>query len=47
MAPLVLDVVDDVSIFVALRWSRQKMYNKNKYELQVLPATAGQEEWFS
>ena len=46
MPPLVIDVVDDVSIFTSLRWSRQKMYNKNKYELQVLPATAGEAEWF-
>lgn len=47
MPPLVIDVVDDVSIFVSLRWSRQSMYNKNKYELQVLPSTAADDQWFA
>ena len=37
--PLVLDVVDDVSIFVPLRWKRQKEYAKEKYEVQVLSHT--------
>lgn len=46
MSPLVLDIVDDVSIFGSLRWTRQNMYNKNKYTIQVLPWTAPPEAWF-
>lgn len=47
MSPLVVDVVDDVSIFGSLRWTRQKMYNKNKYTVQVLPSTAPTDAWFA
>lgn len=43
---IVLDIVDDVSIFGSLRWTRQNMYNKNKYTIQVLPHTASSEVWF-
>jgi superfamily II DNA or RNA helicase len=48
--PLVLDVADDVSVFVPLRWKRQKLYGKEKYNVQVLRARMGgcveKEEWF-
>jgi len=37
--PLVLDVIDDFSIFAALRWHRQKLYAKERYEMQVLPSS--------
>ena len=43
--PLVLDVVDDVSIFPAMRWTRQRMYTKEGYEVQVLPANAEASRW--
>ena len=43
--PLVLDVVDDVSIFPAMRWTRQRMYTKEGYEVQVLPASAEASRW--
>lgn len=45
--PLVLDVVDNVSIFVPLRWKRQKMYNTAGYEVQVVATDKATEEvWF-
>ena len=44
-APLVLDVVDDVSIFPSMRWTRQRMYTKEGYEVQVLPAHADASRW--
>lgn len=47
MSPLVLDIVDDVSIFGSLRWTRQNMYSKNKYTIQVLPSTAPADAWFA
>lgn len=47
LAPLVIDVVDDVSIFTTLRWSRQKMYAKQGYTVQVLSATADECKWFT
>ena len=37
-APLVVDVVDDVSLFLALRWKRQREYTRNGYAVQVLNA---------
>lgn len=43
--PLVLDVVDDVSIFPSMRWTRQRMYTKEGYEVQVLPAIAEASRW--
>ena len=47
MSPLVVDVVDDASIFVSLRWTRQRMYNKHKYAVQVLPSTAPTDAWYA
>lgn len=44
--PLVVDVADDVSIFSSLRWTRQKYYSKEGYEVQVHPVTAPAEVWF-
>ena len=43
--PLVLDVADDVSVFVPLRWKRQQMYSKQGYEVQVKQCCEG-EGWF-
>ena len=45
--PLVVDVVDDVSVFRSLRWTRQRTYAQNKYTVQVLPSTAADAEWFA
>lgn len=45
MSPLVLDVADDVSVFVALRWKRQALYRNSKYEVQVQSALNPTEEW--
>jgi superfamily II DNA or RNA helicase len=45
--PLVVDVADDVSVFVPLRWARQRLYSKEKYEVQVLEADAASEaQWY-
>lgn len=45
--PLVLDVADDTSVFVPLRWARQRLYSKEKYEVQVLDSeVAKEEEWY-
>lgn len=47
-APIVVDVVDDVSVFAAQRWARQKLYRSERYELQVLRSdTAGTADWFA
>ena len=46
-SPLVLDVVDDVSIFTSLRWTRQNMYNRSKYSVQVMPSSAPRDAWFT
>jgi superfamily II DNA or RNA helicase len=46
-SPLVLDIVDEVSIFAQLRWTRQRLYTKEKYQVQVLPHDAPDTEWFS
>lgn len=43
--PLVVDVVDDATVFVQLRWKRQKLYSKERYEVQVLQADETQ-AWF-
>lgn len=43
--PLVLDVVDDVSIFPSMRWTRQRMYTKEGYNVQVLSARAEASRW--
>ena len=43
--PLVVDVVDDATVFVQLRWKRQKLYSKERYEVQVLQADETQ-DWF-
>jgi superfamily II DNA or RNA helicase len=47
--PLVLDVADDdTSIFTQLRWKRQRLYAKEKYEIQVVQADAASEhDWFA
>jgi superfamily II DNA or RNA helicase len=34
--PLVLDVVDNHSIFSKLRWKRQNLYNKNSFKCQTI-----------
>lgn len=45
--PLVLDVVDDLSVFVPLRWKRQRQYSKEGYEVQVVSVEgARDEDWF-
>ena len=46
-SPLVVDVVDDVSIFVPMRWTRQRLYGKERYEVQVLPHDAPAAAWFA
>lgn len=40
MEPLVLDVADTVSIFVPLRYKRQRLYRQERYEVQIRPALA-------
>lgn len=45
--PLVLDVVDDASVFQHLRRKRQKLYAHEKYEVQVLAHDAADDAWFS
>lgn len=46
-SPLVIDIADDVSIFKQLRFKRQKEYQKNGYEVQVMSAhDATEEAWF-
>lgn len=34
--PLVLDIVDDNASYNALRWARQRLYAKEKYDVQVV-----------
>ena len=46
-APLVLDIADDLSVFCALRWKRQKMYKKENYKMQVLAHDAPSDQWFA
>lgn len=42
-----VDVADNQSSFLQLRWQRQKMYRKEKYKVQVLDITSTkEEEWF-
>lgn len=44
--PLVLDVADDdVPFFRTMRWKRQRLYAKEGYEVQVLPASSPEEAW--
>lgn len=43
--PLVLDIVDDVSIFPAMRWTRQRMYTKEGYDIQVMAAHSNPLRW--
>ena len=45
-SPLVVDIVDDVSFFQQLRWSRQRLYSKERYEVQVLNADSAPSAWF-
>jgi superfamily II DNA or RNA helicase len=45
LTPLVLDIVDDVSVFPSMRWTRQRMYTKEGYQVQVLPASADASQW--
>jgi superfamily II DNA or RNA helicase len=45
--PLVLDVVDDASVYQALRWTRHRYYTKEKYEVQTLQvAEAVDDAWW-
>lgn len=47
MAPLVLDVAD-AAVLTSLRWTRQKYYSKEGYQVQVLQAAdAREEDWFA
>ena len=43
--PLVLDICDDVSLFIPLRWGRQRMYGREKYDVQVLEHDCGSDMW--
>ena len=45
--PLVVDVADDVSVFVPLRWKRQRLYSQERYAVQVLPHDADAAAWFA
>lgn len=45
--PLVLDIADQLSVFCALRWKRQRMYKKEKYVVQVLESEAPEDHWFN
>lgn len=47
--PLVLDIVDDNSCFQSLRWTRQRMYSREKYEVQVVNVSENQDGnvWFT
>lgn len=45
-SPLVIDIVDDTSIFIALRWKRQKFYAKERYKMQVLDSDVNDGDWF-
>lgn len=47
MTPLVLDVADDFSVFVHLRWQRQRLYSKERYEVQVVPVRDDADGWFA
>lgn len=44
--PLVLDVVDNHSIFSKLRWKRQNFYNKNNYKCQSVLCNDTNADWF-
>ena len=44
--PLVVDIADDASVFVHLRWKRQKLYSKERYQVQVLKADNDVVDWF-
>ena len=50
--PLVIDVADDMSLFISLRWKRQRLYKNEGYEIQVLnvnvedTATDSERRWF-
>lgn len=46
-SPLVLDIADDVSVFVPLRWKRQKLYSQEHYKVQVLLHDAPSTAWFA
>ncbi len=45
-SPLVVDVVDDAEPFANQRWSRQRLYAKERYQVQVLPAETNDDAWF-
>jgi superfamily II DNA or RNA helicase len=48
MSPLVLDIVDDASVFTNQRWRRQKMYSKEAYDVQIVPVASAREDvWFA
>ena len=44
--PLVLDVVDNHSIFSKLRWKRHNFYNKNNYKCQTVLCNDTNADWF-
>jgi superfamily II DNA or RNA helicase len=46
-SPLVLDVVDDVSVFPGMRWTRQRWYSKEGYAVQVHAADTDADNWFA
>ena len=48
-SPLVLDIVDNNRCFQTLRWSRQRTYSKEKYEVQVVEVSKDMDDtvWFT
>ncbi len=44
--PLVLDIVDNHSIFGKLRWKRFNLYSKNNFKCQTLLCSNNDAEWF-
>ena len=47
--PLVLDVVDENAFFQTLRWSRQRLYASEKYDVQVVQVRSGMDDgvWYT
>jgi superfamily II DNA or RNA helicase len=48
-SPLVLDIVDDNRCFQSLRWTRQRTYAKEKYQVQIVEVTPETDDsvWFT
>ena len=44
--PLVLDIIDDYSIFSKLRWKRYNYYMKNKFVCQTLGCNSEDSNFF-